>query len=112
MIEILDFKSIQESSEDRRELQSLLRQVLGQPFLFFRVSYGDELTVHLGEARNHSHPKMKGRRKGSYIISARASCWYLRPNLNPRCLSGLRSESRKAQPMHVGWTSGRSNRVR
>jgi hypothetical protein len=88
MIELLDFKAIQELSEDPRELHSLLRQLMGQPFLFFRVSYGDELTLHLGEARSYSHPRMKGRLKGSYILSARASHWYLRPDSEPSMLVG------------------------
>jgi hypothetical protein len=88
MIEVLDFKAIQVFSEDRRELQSLLRQLMGQPFLFFRVSYGDELTLHLGQARSYPHPRMKGRRKGSYILSARASHWFFRPNTQPVMLVG------------------------
>jgi hypothetical protein len=88
MIEMLDFKAIQALSDDPRELHSLLRQLMGQPFLFFRVSYGDELTLHLGEAKGYSHPRMKGRHKGSYILGARASHWYLRPDSEPVMLVG------------------------
>jgi hypothetical protein len=88
MIELLDFQVIKESSEDPNELTVLLTQLLGQPFLFFRVSYGDELALHLGESREYSHPKMKHLRKGSYILSARASAWYMRPDSQPIMYAG------------------------
>jgi hypothetical protein len=88
MIEILDFKAINADSSDPRELNALLRQLLGQPFLFFRVSYGDELTIHLGESLEYGHLRMKGHRKGSYILAARASNWYFRPNMQPRMFVG------------------------
>ena len=56
---------------------------MGQPFLFFRVSYGDELTVHLGEASQYSHPRMKRRRKGSYVVSPAPCAGIFRPKLQP-----------------------------
>jgi hypothetical protein len=83
MMKLLDFQQIKTSSDDRIELGILLRQLIGQPFLFFRVSYGDELMVHLGELREYTQPKMKHLRKGSSVLAARASNWYFRPESQP-----------------------------
>jgi hypothetical protein len=93
MVEVLDFKALRVDSDDSRELHSLLRQLLGQPFLFFRVSYGDELTLHLGEPRSLAHPRSKRLRKGSYILGARSSRWYLRPGTEPSMFVGVDDES-------------------
>ena len=89
MIELLDFQNINNLSGSLGELRALLRQLLGQPFLFFRISYGDELTVHLGESREYPHPKMRRRRKGSHVLGARASAWYFRPGSQPIMFAGV-----------------------
>src|SRR5579883_3104434 len=75
MIELIDLRAIRRECSDLSELNALLQQVVGQPFLFFRVSYGDELRLHLGDVKCYSSPKMQGRTRGSYIIGARASSW-------------------------------------
>ena len=89
MIELLDFQNINNLSGSLGEFRALLRQLLGQPFLFFRISYGDELTVHLGESREYPHPKMRRRRKGSHVLGARASAWYFRPSSQPIMFAGV-----------------------
>jgi hypothetical protein len=73
MIELIDLRETRHECPDRSDLQALLQQLVGQPFLFFRVSYGDELRLHLGEVQGYSNPKVQGRTRGSYIIGARAS---------------------------------------
>lgn len=77
MIEMVDLKDIRSDSADRSDLQMLLKQLVGQPFLFFKVSYGEELKLNLGETRHYNRPAMKGRLRGSYSIGARASGWYI-----------------------------------
>ena len=42
-----------------------LQQLVGEPFLFFRESYGRELTVHLGIPKERKSPKLKNRVRGS-----------------------------------------------
>ena len=75
MIALIDLKEIQFDRTDLAHLQSLLTQLVGQPFQFFRVFYGDELRLHLGALQSDSNPKMRSRMKGSYILGARASAW-------------------------------------
>jgi hypothetical protein len=75
MIEVIDLKEIRHESHDLPDLQTLLKQLIGQPFRFFRVAYGDELRVHLGSLHAYSKPKMNGRTRGSYVLGARASSW-------------------------------------
>jgi hypothetical protein len=75
VIELIDLKEIRRDCSHLSDLQALLKQLVGQPFQFFRVSYGDELRLHLGDLRSHSNPKLRSRTKGSYIIGARASAW-------------------------------------
>jgi hypothetical protein len=75
MIDLVDLKDIRLDRSDLSDLQTLLRQLVGQPFRFFRVSYGDELLLHLGDLQNYSNPKMRGRTRGSCIVGARASSW-------------------------------------
>ena len=75
MIELIDLKEIRHDGSDLSDLQAMLKQLVGQPFLFFRVSYGDELRFHLGDLQSDSNPRMRGRTKGSYIVGARASLW-------------------------------------
>jgi hypothetical protein len=75
MIELIDLKETRSECSDLSDLNALLKQLVGQPFLFFRVSYGDELRLHLGDLQGYSNPRMQGRTRGSYIVGARASSW-------------------------------------
>lgn len=55
--------------------QRVQRLLVGQPLLQACFSYGDELTLHFGERRAYSHPRMAHLFKGSLILGARASAW-------------------------------------
>lgn len=83
MLEMIDLRRVQTSSSDQGELLILLNQLVGQPFLFFRVSYGDELRIHLGVSREIPGPKGMRLRRGSYTIGARASTWFFQPDSQP-----------------------------
>ena len=61
MIDLVDLKEIRYECSDLTDLQALLKQLIGQPFQFFRVAYGDELRLHLGNLRGYSNAKMRGR---------------------------------------------------
>jgi hypothetical protein len=83
---VIDLDDVQPYSEDMDEMRPLLRRVVGKPFLFFRASYGDELTLHLGEPTRYSSPKMDSLRKGSFLVATRASGWILESGSQPgRC---------------------------
>lgn len=74
----VDLHGVEEKATDLRVLQAYLQQLIGQPFLHFRFSYGDELSLHFGQPRPYESPRMKHLFKGSYILGTRASRWYLR----------------------------------
>lgn len=83
MLLTLDLHGTQTKTDDFHLLQAYLQQVVGQPFLHFRFSYGDELSLHFGEPRPYPSPKLKHLVKGSYILGARASRWFLRAGSPP-----------------------------
>jgi hypothetical protein len=58
-------------------LGAYLQQIVGQPFLFFRESYGGELTMHLGSliTVRPPNPKLKPMTRGSYVLTFRGSAW-------------------------------------
>lgn len=55
------------------QLQERLQFLVGQPFLHFRFSYGDELMIHLGAP--HPYRWNSKLTKGSFVIGSRASHW-------------------------------------
>jgi hypothetical protein len=88
MIGVIDLHNIRSKSGDLFGLRAYLQQLVGQPFLHFRFSYGDELSLHLGQPRQYASPKLKHLVQGSYVIATRASQWLLRSNSPPRVLVG------------------------
>lgn len=67
----------QPSSDELAGLWACLQQLVGQPFLFFRLSYGDELTMHLGTPKEAASSKLRNRVRGSYVLTFRGSLWSL-----------------------------------
>src|SRR5436305_1312348 len=88
MLGAIDLQTVQQKSTDPVALQMVLQQLIGQPFLQLRFSYGDELNLHFGQPREYSSPKMKHLIKGSYILGTRASNWHLRPSAPPMLIIG------------------------
>ena len=78
MVLAIDLRDVREPAiGDTDGLASYLQQLLGEPFLFFRPSYADELTVHFGSLRQSHSPKLKKRMRGSYVLTTRGSIWVL-----------------------------------
>lgn len=65
---------------DIRDLQSVIAQLIGEPFLFARLGYADELTLHFGTPRLAKHPRLraKGVRYGSYLLGLCGSGWLIK----------------------------------
>lgn len=64
---------------DPADLRRLLDYLaVGQPYLFGRPSYADELTFHFGKRRPHDHPKLAGKSRGTHVLTTRGSAWRLR----------------------------------
>jgi hypothetical protein len=76
MVGVVDLRSTFESTNGNLAgLEVYLQQIVGEPFLFLRQSYGDELTLHLGTPCEAASPKLRRRLRGSYVLSLRASSW-------------------------------------
>jgi hypothetical protein len=88
MLRSIDLCGVETKSADFLLLQTYLQQLVGQPFLQFRFSYGDELSLHFGQPRPYSTQKLKHLVKGSYILGTRASRWFFRSGTAPVVILG------------------------
>ena len=78
MTQLIDLREIRGPTTGAlADLQAYLLQLEGQPFLFTRVTYGDELSLHFGAPQEFHSPKIRRRVRGSYVLTARASAWRL-----------------------------------
>lgn len=101
------------SSDDITHLYARLAQLVGEPFQFARVSYGDELTLHFGDLKPAHSPKLKAKLYGAYILGLRGSSWVLKSGTEPVVVDGgalldlatsalgtpLRKEELESRPM-------------
>jgi hypothetical protein len=78
----------EQSSDDLPGLHAHLAQLVGEPFRFVRVSYGDELTIHFGDLEPARHPKLKGKLYGAFMLGLRASPWILKSGSEPLVVNG------------------------
>ncbi len=97
MLLSVDLCGVETKSADFLLLQAYLQQLVGQPFLHFRFSYGDEFSLHFGQPRPYSTPKLKHLVKGSYILGTRASGWFLRSESPPVVVLG----AKELEPHHA-----------
>jgi len=93
MLQSVDLLAVQRKSSDQSVLRAYLQQLVGQPFLHFRFSYGDELSLHFGSPRSYSSRRLKHLTKGSYIVAARASNWFLGATDPPATIMGTSDNS-------------------
>src|SRR4051812_16074990 len=83
---------------DDASLRSYLSQLIGEPFLFARVSYGNELQLHFGTPREAKSPKLRNRVRGSYILGVRGSAWHLKSGTMPLVVEAGVSDPRLLNP--------------
>lgn len=74
------------------DLGSHLLRLVGEPFLFARRSYGDELVLHFGErhfgpVRRTKHGEFRYEH-GTYSLHLRGSAWVLKSGAVPGAVSG------------------------
>ena len=62
-------------------------QLVGEPFRFARVSYGEELTLHFGDLRPARSPKLQDHLYGACILGVRGSSWILKSGSEPLMLT-------------------------
>ena len=82
-----------------------LAQLVGEPFRFTRVSYGDELTLHFGDLRPARSPKLRDKPYGAYIVGLRGSPWVLKTGSQPVVLAAF--EVFNPLPPHFGTPLGK-----
>lgn len=75
------------SPDDFAALQAILAQLIGEPYRFARVSYGDELTLHFGDLRAAQSAKLHKRLYGAFILGLRGSPWILKSGSEPLVLT-------------------------
>ena len=81
---LIDLRQAREPSHDGLSgLHGYLAQLVGEPFRFARVSYGDELTIHFGDLRPARSPSLKNKPFGAYVLGMRGSSWVLKAGLEP-----------------------------
>lgn len=86
--ELIDLTQVANASPDNLPaLQAHLTRLIGEPFRFVRVSYGDELTLHFGGLRPARSPKLKKKLYGTYILGVRGSPWSLKSGSEPLVLT-------------------------
>jgi hypothetical protein len=77
----------QSSASDLSGLQEVLAQLIGETFRFFRISYGDEATLHFGNLHPARSPKLKDKLYGTYILGLRASSWLFKCGSGPTLIN-------------------------
>jgi hypothetical protein len=80
---VADLKQLRQSTQaNLPDLGPILAQLIGEPFLFARLGYAGELTVHFGVPRPADHPRLlaKGMQYGSHMLAVCASSWVLKSN--------------------------------
>lgn len=86
---LIDFgKPRLQAMNDLNGLRLYLSQLVGQPFQFARVSYGDELTLHFGSLRPARSSKLKDKLYGTFVLGTRGSPWKLALGSLPAEVSG------------------------
>lgn len=81
---LIDLRQAKGPSHDNLSgLHAYLSQLIGEPFRFARVSYGDELTLHFGDLRPGRSPKLKHKPYGAFILGLRGSSWVLKSGSEP-----------------------------
>jgi len=77
----------QHRDEVASTLQAYRAMLVGEPFQFARVSYGDELTLHFGDLRPARSAKLKGKPYGAFILGVRGSAWIIKSGAFPLVLT-------------------------
>ena len=76
MVAVVDFRGTAPTTRnDLRGLRPYLKQLIGEPFLFARESYGGELTLHFGTEIELAPFRGRTASEGTHILCLRASVW-------------------------------------
>lgn len=62
---------------DLNQLLQIMNKLIGETCWKANLSYGDELTLHIGEKIPYLQKSMAGKEKGAWIVGTRATQWQL-----------------------------------
>lgn len=62
---------------DLEQLRSIVSAIQGELCWNARMSYGDELNIHIGERIPYTYKKLAGKEKGSWMLGTRGTEWKL-----------------------------------
>ena len=60
---------------DLEQLREITTKVIGEKCWRANLSYGDELSLHIGARLPYSQKSMTGKEKGSWILGTRGTAW-------------------------------------
>lgn len=80
IFEQTDYQFLSILSQDVERIRAITQGLVGETCWQARLTYGDELTLHLGEKRPIPHPLLAGKFEGSWILGTRATEWQLKCN--------------------------------
>ncbi|WP_224409279.1 hypothetical protein [Oscillatoria salina] len=66
-----------DSETDLKQLQEIVKNICGEICWEAKLSYGDELSLEIGDKIPYSHKLMKNKQKGSWTFGTRGSQWKL-----------------------------------
>ena len=75
---VINLRTRSKSGNDLPGLVAATQQLLGEPYLFARRAYADEVTFHFGTTEEYTLPKFGIRKRGSLVLSTRGSAWLLK----------------------------------
>src|SRR5258706_3819823 len=73
---------IVKSPADLDKLSDLIRGVVGQLCWGPRLSYGDELVLHIGARLPYNSKKLAGKEKGAWILGTLGTDWQIQNGAN------------------------------
>lgn len=65
------------TAKDLEPLQEIINRAIGQVCWRANLSYGDELSLHMGKRLPYAQKSMSGKEKGEWILGTRATAWSL-----------------------------------
>ncbi|MEC4894387.1 MAG: hypothetical protein SAL07_18215 [Oscillatoria sp. PMC 1051.18] len=66
-----------DSETDLKQLQEIVKNICGEICWEAKLSYGDELSLEIGDKIPYSHKSMENKQKGSWRFGTRGSQWRL-----------------------------------
>ncbi|MCL1462882.1 hypothetical protein [Argonema galeatum] len=93
---------------DIREIAEITMRVFLQICWKANLSYGDELSLHIGDRIPYSQKSMAGKEKGEWILGTRGTTWKLKSGGETIATSeedaeNIRQQIKAIENIHISW---------